>query len=82
MKEQSSLDFITDCIHAIQSDSALKESFIQVLSMGSSTQQVRVHRLLEAIKDHNAPEPVIRFVQMLSDDKLAHKVLSVLEESP
>jgi hypothetical protein len=79
---EQTLDYISSCILAIQSDAQLSACFINVLKMGSNSQQIRVHRLLEETQKLNAPKEVTQFIRMLSDNQLASKVLSILEESP
>lgn len=65
-------------ILVIKSDPHLKKTFIDVLEIGSYTQQVRVNKITEAIKVHNPPEEIVRFLKLLSDDKIANLVYSEL----
>ncbi len=75
------LEFITNCILAIQSDEKLKQAFIKVLKIGPSSQQVRVQLLLAEVRTLNPPQDVVNFIQMLTDEQLATRVLMALEES-
>lgn len=72
------LDQMVDTVMAIKSDPVLVQTFIQILEMGSSTQQVRVSNLHQALTEKKAPSQVLDFVQMLRDEKLAHAVLHEL----
>lgn len=73
------LDQLTDAVIAIQSDSELKDRFLQILSVGSYTQQVRVSKLREALEPLNPPEIVMTTVKLMENDKLAHAVFNQLK---
>ena len=72
-------DQLVDTILAIKSDKALRESFLRVLKIGGSTQQVRVSTLQRELESRQAPTLVIEFVKLLADDKIASLVLKELE---
>ena len=73
------LDQLTDAVIAIQSDAELKQRFIDILSIGSYTQQVRVHKLLEALEPLEPPDSVMTAVRLMENDKLAHAVYNQLK---
>jgi hypothetical protein len=65
------LDLLTDAAIAIGEDKELKQRFLQVLSVGTYTQQIRVAKLQEAIASLNPPETVTKVLRLLQNDKLA-----------
>ena len=69
---------IIDAVRAIQDDPDLTNSFITILKMGSSSQQIRVSKLMDELNKREAPESLKSFVKSLSNDKLAHQVLNAL----
>lgn len=73
------LDQLTDAVLAIQSDSALKQRFLDILSIGSYSQQIRVHKLLEVLEPLNPPDSVMTAVRLMENDKLAHAVYNQLK---
>ncbi len=73
-------ELLINAVVAIKSDKKLKEAFIEILKVGSSSQQVRVKRLLEELEYVQAPEDLKKFVLLLSNDKIAHRVLTALSE--
>lgn len=74
-------DYLTDVVAAIRDDRELRETFVRVLELGSSTQQVRVSRLLQELNEMDAPVEVLNFVKVLSNDQIAHTVLKMLAEA-
>lgn len=73
-------EMMADAVLAIKSDSKLSECFIRILSMGHATQQVRVASLQEELRKLRAPDVVLRFVALLSNEKLAQQVLGEIED--
>ncbi len=67
-----------DALVAIKEDPELRKSIVDVLKFGAQAQQVRVSKILAEIEKFNPPTEVKNFVKLLSDDKLAHQVLTEL----
>lgn len=79
MQSKSVLDELTNIIWMLKEDEHMKSVFVEILSVGSYSQQVRVSKLKAAIEKLNPPQEVMRFLALLSDDKLAHAVLQELK---
>lgn len=71
---------IAESILAIKSDPELKRTFVEILEIGSCTQQVRVSRLLEVLAVKRPPEKLTRFIALLKDDKIANLVYAELNK--
>lgn len=72
-------NYLATAVEVIRSDSKLRDSFMQVLKFGPSTQQVRVKLLLEKVEELGAPDELIDFVRLLGNDKLAERILTEIE---
>jgi len=73
------IELLAESVAAIKSDQKLRECFVRILKFGTSTQQVRVSLLKRELETLGAPAPVMNFVRLLADDKIAHLVLAQLE---
>lgn len=71
---------LAEAVLAIKDDESLRACFIRVLKFGSSTQQVRTSVLKHELVALGAPKIVLDFVRLLSDEKIAHIVLSEIEQ--
>lgn len=77
---QSAAEFLAQSVLAIRESDELRQSFIRVLSIGSASQQVRVTKLREAVTKYNPPREVLKFIDLLGNDQLAHEVLRQLQD--
>lgn len=73
-------ELLVNAVVAIKSDEKLKNTFIEILKVGSTSQQVRVKKLLQELEYAQAPESLRKFVKLLSNDQIAHRVLAALSE--
>jgi hypothetical protein len=72
-------DFLARVVLMIQEDPQLRQTFLMALQTGSATQQVRVGQLRQNIIEMQAPKEVLRFVDLLGYEQIAHQVLRHLQ---
>ncbi len=73
-------DFLEQ-LYIVKADAKLRASFIQLLAMGSSAQQSRVAKLKEYLETQEAPAELLKFVERLENDQVAHQVLRELQKA-
>ena len=66
-------DLLVDVVRVIREDATLKDAFSKVLGAGHGAQRVQL--LLNELASLNAPERVVKFVKLLSDDEISKVVL-------
>jgi hypothetical protein len=71
-------DQLVNAVAAIKSDKRLCEVFVRLLSIGASSQQVRVAALRDELVKLDAPDEVMDFLKLLGNDKIAEQVLKAL----
>ena len=78
----SGMEELTGFVLAIKEDPDLRKAFVQVLEMGTSTQQARVAKIHEALQAQHreVDETMQRLIRFLSDDKVAGLVLNELKK--
>lgn len=72
-------DQLVNAVAAIKSDESLREVFVRLLSIGASSQQVRVAALRDELVKLGAPDEVMGFLKLLGNDKIAEQVLKALK---
>ncbi len=69
-------DMLVDVVRVIREDAKLKNAFNKILGAGHGAQ--RVPLLLTELETLNAPDRVVKFVRLLSDDDIPKVVLMEL----
>jgi hypothetical protein len=67
-------DLLASAVIVIREDDKLREAFNKILGAGHGDQ--RVPLLLAEIRELNAPEKIVQFVRLLSDDRISALVLN------
>ena len=75
------LDLLATAAIAISEDKDLKQRFLQVLSVGSYSQQIRMAKLQEAILPLDPPDSIIKVLLLLQNDKLAQAFYNQLKNN-
>lgn len=71
---------LVDFILAIKSDHKMKALILDILEVGSYSQQVRVDKLIAVVKEQEPPERFLRVLTLLKDAKIANLIYSELKK--